>query len=178
VQSGQVLLEVGNPQSLEVIVDVLSNDAVKINPGMAVELKRWGGDELILGEVKRVEPVGFTKVSALGVEEQRVWVVVNIVSPFEKWQRLGDAYRVEANFILWQNESVMQVPTSALFRHQQHWAVFVKQEGAAKLHPVEVGKRNGLNAEIILGLTFAQQVITYPSDDVDDGVAVALRVAK
>jgi HlyD family secretion protein len=175
VQAGQTLLEVGDPKSLEVIVDVLSTDAVKITQGTPVEIKRWGGDEIIRGEVKLVEPIGFTKISALGVEEQRVWVVVEILTPHDAWRRLGDGYRVEAGFIIWRQDNVLQIPTSALFRYQQDWAVFIQRNGVAVRQPVNVGKRNGLVAEITAGLSEGQHVITHPSDDIDDGARIKLR---
>lgn len=175
VQAGEPLLEIGDPNSLEIEVDVLSADAVRITPGARVMLERWGGAGLLEGRVRRVEPVGFTKVSALGVEEQRVWVIVDITSPTEQWQRLGDGYRVEASFILWEGDSVLQVPASALFRYQEQWAVFVAANGRAQLQPVQVGHRSGLAAEIISPLKQGELVILHPDDSLADGARISLR---
>ena len=122
VRTGDALLEVGDPTVLEVEVDVLSADAVKIKPGMNVLFDRWGGEQPLQGIVRIVEPVGFTKISALGVEEQRVLVISDFTSPAGQWQRLGDGYRVEARFILWHEENVLQVPASSLFRYGNGWA--------------------------------------------------------
>ena len=132
VAAGQPLLEIGNPDSLEVEVDVLSTHAVKIAPGSKVILDRWGGDQPVQGTVRVVEPSGFTKISALGVEEQRVRVIVDFTSPREAWARLGDGYRVEARFVLWEGKDVLQLPTSALFRHGEGWAVFALEGGRAR----------------------------------------------
>lgn len=175
VMTGEALLEIGDPSALEVEVDVLSADAVKIKPGMKVLFDRWGGDKPLEGEVRIVEPVGFTKVSALGVEEQRVLVISDFRSPFENWQSLGDGYRVEAKFILWHEERVLQVPTSALFRYQNGWAVFAIDGDTAVRKTVEIGYRNGLTAQVLSGLSEHEQVINHPSDLIDDGVAITIR---
>jgi HlyD family secretion protein len=175
VRTGDMLLEVGNPSILEVEVDVLSADAVKIQPGMKVQFDHWGGDEPLHGVVRNIEPVGFTKVSALGVEEQRVWVICDFTSPEEQWQRLGDGYRVEASFILWHQDDVLQVPASSLFRYQQGWALFVDENSRAKRRVVKVGQRNGLTAQILEGVSEGEKVINHPSDDVEDGRRVKER---
>lgn len=175
VRTGDPLLEVGDPGRLEVEVDVLSADAVRIQPGMRVLLDRWGGDEPLQGAVRNIEPVGFTKVSALGVEEQRVLVIVDINSPPELWQHLGDGYSVEASFILWQRDDVLQVPASSLFRHGEGWALFAVKEGRAALRAVQVGQRNGLVAQIVDGISAGDAVINHPGDDVDDGRRVVQR---
>lgn len=175
VTLGESLLEVGNPAALEVEVDVLSADAVKIQPGMQVLFERWGGEIALEGRVTRIEPVGFTKVSALGVEEQRVLVISEFTSPAETWQRLGDGYRVEAKFILWHQDAVLQVPSSALFRYQDGWAVFTLENGYAKRQPVTLGQRNGLTAQILSGLSENQRIINHPSDAVADGVRIQER---
>ena len=174
VDRGQPLLELGNPLSLEVEVDVLSRDAVQMQAGTRVILKRWGGDPLN-GVVRLVEPVGFTKISALGVEEQRVLVIVDITSPPQSWSRLGDGYRVEAEFILWQGDNVLQVPVSALFRVQEEWATFVVVDGRARLRSVKIGRRGSLDAEVLGGLDENDVVITHPGDTVADGVRVRSR---
>jgi len=131
VSPGHPLLEIGDTQSLEIETDVLSSDAVKIKPGMRVVFHRWGGEEPLEGRVRNIEPVGFTKVSALGVEEQRVLVISDITSEAEEWQTLGDGYRVEAEFILWENDDVLQIPASALFHYKDDWAVFVVEDDKA-----------------------------------------------
>jgi len=175
VDRGQPLLEIGDTSSLEIETDVLSADAVKIKPGMPVLYERWGGDEALVGRVRRVEPVGFTKISALGVEEQRVLIISDITSPAEQWQTLGDGYRVESRFILWENDDVLQIPASALFRVDDRWAVFVMENDRAKRRPIEVGQRNGLYAQILDGLAEGMAVITHPDKTIDDGLAVKRR---
>lgn len=183
VAAGQPLIEVGDPAALEVVIEVLSADAVRIQPGMSVEFTRWGGPDALLGRVRVVEPTGFTKISALGVEEQRVRVIADITSPRADWTRLGDGYRVEASFILWKSDKVLQVPSSALFRHgdgqgagqSDNWAVFVLDGERARLRPVQVGHNNGFAAEITAGLNDGDPVIEHPSDAVADGVRVSPR---
>ncbi len=175
VSTGEPLLEVGDPTALEVEVDVLSADAVKIKPNMDVLFDRWGGEQPLEGMVRNIEPVGFTKVSALGVEEQRVLVISDFTSPAEQWQRLGDGYRVEARFILWHDEDVLQVPASSLFRYNSGWAVFVLQNNHAIRREVKVGQRNGLIAQIVEGVEEGESVINHPSDEVEDGRRVKVR---
>lgn len=175
VRTGEPLLEVGDPEVLEVEVDVLSSDAVKIKPGMAVLFDRWGGEKPLQGIVRNIEPVGFTKISALGVEEQRVLIIVDFTSPKEQWQRLGDGYRVDAQFMLWHEDNVLQVPASSVFRYKDGWAVFVIDDQRARLREVKIGQRNGLVAQILEGLQEGQQVIIHPSDQVEDTVRVKAR---
>lgn len=175
VAIGQPLLEIGNPETLEVEVDVLSTHAVKIAPGSKVILDRWGGEQPVQGTVRVVEPSGFTKISALGVEEQRVRIIVDITSPREAWQRLGDGYRVEARFVLWQGEDVLQLPTSALFRHGPGWAVFAVKGGRAHMTPVETGQRAGLATQLLSGLAAGAQVVSHPDDTLSDGARVKPR---
>lgn len=175
VSAGEPLVEVGNPQYLEVEVDVLSADAVRIHPGTRVLFERWGGDQPLEGRVRTVEPVGFTKISALGVEEQRVWVIADLRSPPQQWQRLGDGYRVEASFILWEDADVLTIPASSLFRHQDGWAVFVVADDTARRVTVELGQRNGLRAQVLAGLEEGQRVVTHPGEAIEDGVAVQIR---
>ena len=174
VNAGTPLLELGDPAALEVAVDVLSFDAVQISPGTPVELGRWGGDMLI-GSVRLVEPVGFTEVSALGVEEQRVWVIVDITSSAEQWKNLGDGYRVEASFILWEGNDVLQVPNASLFRTGGEWALFVAEDSHAQLRTVTLGKRNGLHSQIIEGVQEGERVIEHPDNSLADGVRVKVR---
>ena len=175
VRTSAPLLEVGDPSILEIEVDVLSSDAVKIKQGMRVLFDRWGGEQPLEGSVRIVEPVGFTKVSALGVEEQRVLIISDFTSPAEQWQRLGDGYRVEARFILWHEENVLQVPTSSLFRYHDGWAVFVIEGNHATRREVKVGQRNGLISQILEGVKEGETVINHPSDEVEDGRGVKER---
>ncbi len=172
VAAGVEILEIGDLDELEVRVDLLSMDAVRVRPGMSVELERWGGKESLAGRVRRVEPAGFTKVSALGVEEQRVPVLVEITSPREDWEQLGKEYRVEARFILWEGREVLSVPSSALFREDGEWFVFVVQEGRAMVRRVEPGRRSGLRTQVVQGLGPGETVIIHPGDRVRDGVRV------
>jgi HlyD family secretion protein len=172
VQPGQDLLSVADPASLEVVVELLSADAVRVQEGMIVELLRWGGETALLGEVRLIERAGFTKVSALGVEEQRVVAVVDLVSPFERWSVLGDGYRVEARFILWQEESVLQVPNGAVFRHEGGWALFRVEDGRARLQSVELGPRGETHVQVLGGVAAGDRVIAHPANDIEDGSRV------
>ncbi len=174
VEPGTSLLEIGDPDRLEVAVDVLSADAVRIKPGDKVLLHRWGGTDLE-GRVRVIEPVGFTKVSALGVEEQRVLVIVDFVSPHSEWRRLGDGYRVEASFILWHRDKVLQVPTAALLRNDDQWAVYRIEDGRARLRRVKLGERSDLAAQVLGGLEPGDRVIEHPADSIRDGTLVAPR---
>jgi HlyD family secretion protein len=175
VQAGTALVEIGDPGALEVVVDVLSFDAVQIKKGMEVSLERWGGEPLS-GVVRVVEPVGFTKVSALGVEEQRVWVVVDINAPSQAWLSLGDGYRVEARFMLWQADAAIQAPNSSLFRHDNQWFVYViDDDSQARLRPVLIGQRNGLYAQVLEGLHVGELVIAHPDDELEDSTPVHIR---
>jgi len=175
VTAGQPLLEIGDPASLEIEVEVLSTYAVKIAPGSKVILDRWGGERPVEGRVRVVEPSGFTKISALGVEEQRVRVIVDFSSPREAWARLGDGYRVEARFVLWEGQDVLQLPTSALFRQGEGWAAFVIDGRRARLAPVELGQRAGLATEVRSGLAAGDKVVAHPDETIKDGVRVKPR---
>ena len=175
VQAGTPLFTVGNSDSLEVSVDVLSSDAVRITEGTPVELVRWGGDTTVEGRVRVVPPQGETEVSALGVEEQRVEVIVDPTESSPQWQRLGTGYRVVARFVLWAGADVLQVPQSALFRHDGGWAVFVIQDGRAERRAVEVGHRSGLQVEITGGLREGTPVVTHPGNELSDGMRVETR---
>jgi len=145
---------------------------VRIAPGGRVLLERWGGEDALEGVVRTVEPTGFTKVSALGVEEQRVRVIVDLASPPDAWRRLGDGYRVEAVFIVWEREDALTVPASALFRRDDGWAVFAVEGGRARLREVTVGPGSGLLTEIVAGLEEGDTVVVHPGDAVSDGVRV------
>lgn len=175
VKPGQALLEIGDTRSLEIEVEVLSSDAIKIKPGMRVIFNQWGGVKPLQGQVRTVEPVGFTKVSALGVEEQRVRVISDITSEPTQWQNLGDGYRVEARFIIWEEKEVLQIPASALFRDNQGWAVFAIDNNRARKTTIEPGRHNGLHAQVLKGLAEGEFVITHPDDTIEDGVSVKQR---
>lgn len=175
VTAGMSLLELGDPTDLEVEIDVLSSDAVKILPGERVLLEHWGGDSVLNGRVRLVEPSGFTKVSTLGVEEQRVNVIVDLTEPIEKRRSLGDGFRVEARIVVDEAKEVLRIPASALFRPGEGWAVFRVVEGTAQQTVVDVGRQNGLEAEIVSGLADGDQVIVHPSDQILTGVAVKSR---
>ncbi|MGB5324572.1 MAG: HlyD family efflux transporter periplasmic adaptor subunit, partial [Pseudomonadales bacterium] len=147
VPAGTSLIELGEPRALEVAIDALSADAVRIRSGTEVLLKRWGGTVLD-ARVRTVEPIGFTKVSALGVEEQRVWIIVDILAPPEQWETLGDGYRVEAEFLLWQADDVLTIPDAAIFKTGDQWSVFVIEAGRAKMRALKIGQRNGLAVQV------------------------------
>jgi HlyD family secretion protein len=175
VNAGTELLEIGDPTDLEVEIDVLSSDAVKIEPGALTLLEHWGGNESLEGRVRLVEPSAFTKISTLGVEEQRVYVIVDLVAPPEERRSLGDGFRVEARIVISEATDVLKVPTSALFRVGDEWAVFRVDDGVAREQIVRVGRQNGLEAEIVEGLAESGVVIAHPSDKIEDGVAVRQR---
>jgi HlyD family secretion protein len=153
------------------VVDVLTSDAVRIQPGAAVHIDRWGGPTLN-AVVRLIEPSAFTRISSLGVEEQRVNAVMDLRSAASEWAALGDGYRVEAHIVVWRGDSVLQVPASAVFRHDSGWAVFAVRAGVAHLQSVQVGQRGGLSVQIVSGLSEGEQVVTHPSDRVTEGVKV------
>jgi HlyD family secretion protein len=154
-----------------------SAQAVKIGKGMSVLFERWGGREVLEGRVRVVEPAGFTKVSSLGVEEQRVLVIIDFTSPGEVWQGLGDGYRLDATFLIWEGNNVLQVPEGCLFRKGDGWAVFTIENKRARLREVKVGRRSGIAAEIVSGLPEGTAVITHPDDTINEGVKVRSRSA-
>lgn len=175
VQAGTPIMEIGDPSSLEIKVDLLSTDVVRVRAGTPVRIKRWGSDTVLDGIVRVVEPSGYTRVSALGVEEQRVPVIVDILSPRQQWQALGDGYRVVVEFMIWQGDNVLQVPSSSLFRTGEEWGLFSVDEGAARFRKVEVGYQSGLNTQIIDGLAAGETVLTHPDERIEDGVRVEIR---
>ncbi|WDD99845.1 efflux RND transporter periplasmic adaptor subunit [Thalassomonas actiniarum] len=175
VAVGTPLVEIGNPADLEVSIEMLSTNAVKVKPGDEALIKRWGGEQDIRARVRLIEPSGFTKISALGVEEQRVNVILAFTDPAAKWQSLGDAFRVEAAIIIDKAENVISVPLSALFRQEEQWSVFKVVDGYVVLQQVEVGRRNDRFAEITSGLQAGEQVISYPGNKVSAGVRVEKR---
>ncbi|HEX6975378.1 MAG TPA: efflux RND transporter periplasmic adaptor subunit [Vicinamibacterales bacterium] len=171
VATGTPLIEVGDVHDLEIVSDLLSSAAVKVQPGQRVFIEQWGGDKPLMGRVRRIEPSGFTKISALGVEEQRV----NVIVDFDERPTLGDGYRVEVRIVVAERENVVKVPASSLFRVGTDWALYTVEEGRAHRKIVGVGQQNGLEAEIVKGLEAGEQVIVYPSDAVADGVRVTAR---
>ena len=172
VAVGQRLLDIGNPAALEIEVEALSTDAVRLQPGMKARILRWGGEGVLDASVRRIEPGGFTKVSALGVEEQRTRVLLDLDSPHERWAALGDAFRVEVEFILSQQAAVLQVPASALFRAGEGWAVYRLDGGAARRTPVRLGARSATAAQVLQGLQNNQQVVVQPDDRIRDGTRI------
>ncbi len=174
VQAGSPLVEIGDPRALEVTVDILTSDAVLVRPGCAVRLEHWGGPPLA-GRVRLVEPSAFTRVSSLGVEEQRVNVVIELTDPYPVWESLGDGYRIEARIVTWSADDALTVPMSAVFRHGDGWAAYEVEGDRARLRPVEIGHRTDTRVEITGGLAEGDRVITHPSDRVADGVAVKAR---
>ncbi|MCZ6807705.1 MAG: HlyD family efflux transporter periplasmic adaptor subunit [Deltaproteobacteria bacterium] len=175
VQAGTPVVEVGDPAALEIVIDVLSQDATQIRRGAPAEIVRWGGKRPLRAHVKVVEPSAFTKLSALGVEEQRVNVIIELDEPREAWATLGDGYRVEARISVWEDEDVLRVPASAVFRREEEWAAFVVEDGRAIVRKVELGESNGLETEVVSGLEEGETVIAYPSDSVREGVSVRAR---
>jgi len=175
VQGGTPVIEVGDPAALEIVIDVLSQDATRIQPGATAEIVRWGGKRPLRAHVRVVEPSAFTKLSALGVEEQRVNVIIDLDEPREVWSTLGDGYRVEARISIWEDDDVLRVPASAVFRHEEEWATFVVENGEAVIRKVQLGETNGLETEVVSGVEEGETVIAYPSDSVRDGVSVRAR---
>ncbi len=175
VSAGTRLLEVGDSTDLEVEVDVLSEDAVKVRPGAEVILEHWGGDAPLRGRVRIVEPSAFTKTSALGVDEQRVNVLIDIIDPPARRPTLGDAFRVEARIVIWEGKDVRKIPAGALFRVAGGWAVFLFERGKARLRLLRIGHDNGLETEVLDGLREGDRVILHPSDRIKDGLSVVGR---
>lgn len=176
VLAGEPLIEIGNPATdLEIVSDLLSTDAVRVKPGARVRVEQWGGDRTLAATVRRVEPSGFTKISALGVEEQRVNVVMDFNDPAGAWAALGDGYRVEVRIVIWEAADVVKVPTSALVREGDTWVVFVVDGDRIRKTAVVVGQRNSEEAEIRSGLDAGRPVVVHPSRRVSDGVLVEVR---
>ncbi len=175
VLPGAALVEIGDPRDLEIAVELLTTDAVKVHAGQRVIIDDWGGDAPLEGRVRVVEPYGFTKVSALGIEEQRVNVIVDITSPHDQWKALAHGYQVEARIVVADENNVLRLPLTALFRDGADWAVFVDANGRARLRHVVVGRRTDTEAEIRSGLDQHERVIVHPSDRIGDGVRVLSR---
>jgi HlyD family secretion protein len=175
VPAGTAIMEVGDPTDLEAEIELLSSDAVGVQPSAEVSIEQWGGEQPLRGKVTIVEPGGYTKISALGVEEQRVKVRVDFVEPFPSGRALGDRFRVEARIFTWHGERVLQVPTGALFRRGGDWMTFTLDAGKARLTKVEIAHNNGVAAEVHTGLSEGQRVILHPPDAVADGARVQPR---
>lgn len=178
VAAGAPILEIGDPKNLEIVVELISEDAVKVREGASATISDWGGSGALNARVRRVEPSGFTKVSALGVEEQRVNVLLDFTDPPNKWAAIADGYRVTASIIIWQQPDVLRVPASATFRSGTGWAVFVVRSGRAVLVPIEVGQSNDRTAQVLNGLRAGDTVVVHPSDRISDGVRVYQREGK
>jgi HlyD family secretion protein len=176
VAAGTPLVEIGDPASdLEILAEYLSTDAVKIARGDRVVIEKWGGETPLAGVVTRVEPFGFTKYSALGVEEQRVNVIIDFVSPPEERKGLGHGFRVETQVVVWEDKNALTVPSSALFRNGGEWSVFAVEGGRARRRPVAVGRNNGVQAEILSGIEEGERVVLYPGAELSDGIQVTQR---
>lgn len=176
VSAGAPILEIGDTQAgLEVVVELLSTDAVKVKVGDAVNIDNWGGEETLLGVVERIEPLAFTKISALGVEEQRVSTIIRLEDAFVDMERLGHGFRVEAHIVLWSKENALRAPTAALFRAGGRWAVYKVENGRARQTLLTIGQNNGIDAEVLEGLAEGDEIILFPGGDIADGVLVAPR---
>ena len=176
VAANEPLFELGDPTKLEVLVEMLSEDAAKVSPGDPASFGEWGGDRVLRGVVRRVEPFGFTKISALGIEEQRVNVILDFTDPLSAWQRLGHGYRVDVSIRVWEAKDVLRLPIGAMFRQRNQWAVYrVDAEGIVHPQPVEIGHINNLEAEVTSGLSDNALVILHPSDRIQKGMKVISR---
>ena len=175
VQPGTPILEIGDPLDLEIVVDVLSTDAVEIKTGATVAIEHWGGPGVLAGRVRRVEPAAFTKISTLGVEEQRVNVLIDIVSPPQDWTGLGDAYQVDTRITVFTRDDATIIPSGALFRTGENWNVYVVSDGRAQRRTVELLRRSGRFAAVTAGVQSGEHVIIYPSDRVASGIRVQMR---
>jgi HlyD family secretion protein len=174
-QAGARLLEIGDPTDLEIVIEVLSTDAVKIAPGARVNIEHWGGPAPLAARVRVIEPAGFTKISALGVEEQRVNVIADFAGDESSRRAIGDGFRVEARIVIWEDRDVLKVPIGALFREGEAWAIFAAEHGRARLKSVQLGQRNDRDAEVVSGIDAGDEIILHPSDRVTDGVRLAAR---
>ena len=172
VQSGAPLLEIGDPRDLEIVTDVLSVDAVEIRPGADVAIEHWGGPGVLSGRVRRIEPAAFTKISTLGVEEQRVNVLIDVLSPREQWAGLGDGYQVDTRITVFTRDDIEIVPAGALFRRGDSWSIYVVEDGRAQLRAIDLVRRSGRSAAVSKGVAQGDRVIIYPSDQISPGVRV------
>lgn len=175
VQAGTPLVEIGNPLDTEISVDLLSTDAILVKPGASASVSGWGGPNELKARVKRVEPAAFTKISALGIEEQRVKAILEITDPPAQWMGLGHEYRVFVHITIWQSENALHIPLSALFRWEGNWAAFKVAGGLANLAKITVGQMNSSDVQVLSGLNAGETVIVHPSDLIADGVRVEIR---
>ena len=175
VAPGTPILEVGDPADLEIEAEILSRDAVAIKPGAEVSVEQWGGETPLKGRVRLVEPAAFTKVSALGVEEQRVYVLSDLEAPPDSAKALGDRYRVEVRVAIWNNPDVLLVPSGALFREGREWKTFIFDSNKAKIITVEIGRTDGKMSEVLNGLKAGDKVLMHPPDSVKDGTQIVAR---
>lgn len=175
VAIGSPLVSIGNPDDLELVADILSNDAVRLQPGALAHVERWGGDRILEARLDRIDPMARTKVSALGIEEQRVDAYFTLVDPPEQRQGLSDGFSVFLRIVEWRAEDVLQIPLSAVFRDGDGWAVFVATENIAELRPVSLGRRNGQVTEVMDGLQEGERVVTHPSDEIATGASLIER---
>ena len=175
VPAGEPLVEIGDPSQLEIVADLLSTDAVRVAPGARAMIEQWGGQKTLDAKVRRIEPAGFTKISALGVEEQRVNVVLDFVDPAAAWAALGDAYRVEVRIVTWESTSALKVPTSALFRVGNDWAVYVVEDERVHRALITIGHQTGQEAEVLSGVNAGARVVLHPGDTLSEGTRVKTR---
>jgi HlyD family secretion protein len=175
VTAGTPIAEIGDPVDIEIEAEILSRDAVAMKAGDAVSIEQWGGPQPLEARVRRIEPAAFTKISALGVEEQRVYVLCDLVNPPEQAKALGDRYRVEVRVAVWHSDDVLVVPAGALFREGNAWKTFVFRDGKAQSVTLEAGKTDGHFTEVISGLTAGDEVLLHPPDTVKDGTPVVKR---
>ncbi|KPQ07358.1 MAG: HlyD family secretion protein [Rhodobacteraceae bacterium HLUCCA12] len=175
VQAGAPLLSIGNIEDLEIELDLLSADAVRVPVGAPAEVERWGGDTVLQARVRRIEPAAFTRVSALGIEEQRVRLKLELLTLADERVGLGDRFRVHVRLILWEGDDILQLPQAALFRHDGGWAVFRVEDGRAVLTPVQIGRQSGGEVELLDGLDEGARVVMYPASTLDDGARVVER---
>jgi HlyD family secretion protein len=174
VQPGAPLVELGDPAALEIVADILSADAVRMVPGAKVSVERWGGAPLS-AHVRTVEPAAFTRLSALGVEEQRVPVVIDLDEPHDRWAALGDGFRVEVHVTVAEKTKVVQVPLASVFRQGAGWGVYVAREGRARIVPVKLGIRSDVAVEIESGLAEGEEVLVHPGERITEGLRITSR---
>ena len=175
VGAGTPILEIGDPANMEVRVDLLSEEAVRVRAGQRVLIDGWGGPGALAGVVRRVEPFAYTKVSALGIEEQRVNVLIDLTEPRERWRRLGHGYRVQPRIVVWETDRAIQVPQSALFRDGEQWAAFVADGSVARLRHLVVGQHNDTHVQVMSGLATGDRIVVHPNDRIENGSRIVAR---
>ncbi len=175
VAAGTPILEIGDPADMEIQVDLLSEEAVRVRAGQRSLIQGSGGPGALAGVVRRVEPFAFTKVSALGIEEQRVNVLISLSEPRERWRRLGHGYRVQPSIVVWEANNAIQAPQSALFRDGERWAVFTVERDIARLRHVVVGQQNDMNVQVVTGLTPGERIVVHPNERIEEGTRLAVR---